>query len=128
MGNLLTIERSTCVRPNPGMSFRPSVPCRTVDGIENAFGLRLLPPGAAELAIHSVCPSTRSGLVSAFPSGSGELPTTIALKGSPLRATITVSTDQSRVRAFIQCDLDTAGMEITAAPEKLCRTSKSEEA
>jgi len=29
--NFRAIDKSTCVIPNPGMSFRPSVPCLGVD-------------------------------------------------------------------------------------------------
>ena len=43
---LRATERSTCVSPKPGMSFRPSVPCLVVEGVENAARFNAFPPGA----------------------------------------------------------------------------------
>src|SRR5260370_40619674 len=92
------------------MSFRPSVPCRTVAGTANAppaiapvFGsyvtLSILPPGAVALEIHTGWPPTLSGRLRTNPNGSGDgAKTSSPLKGKPLRATMTVSIDQFRVR------------------------------
>src|SRR5580704_30734 len=122
------MEKSTCTRPKPGMSFRPSVPWRIVEGAENAAGFRLLPPGAVGSEIQKGCPVTRSGRVVTYPPGSGEVPRTNALKGNPVRATTTPSTNQSRVRREASPVAPVAGKAYVTAPEKLCLTSKSEDA
>src|SRR5260221_6353200 len=96
MENLRAIEKSTCVSPNPEISFRPSVPCLGVEGIENALTLSIFLPGAFGALIHSGCPGRRSGRMRALPKADG--PKSTALNGNPVRATITVLTDQFLVR------------------------------
>src|SRR5579859_286842 len=97
IGNLRSIDRSTSVNPNPGMSFRASVPCRRVDEIENAFEFRFFPPGAAGFESHNACPGTISGRIKETPK-IGDGAKICALKGNPVRATITASSDQFLVR------------------------------
>jgi hypothetical protein len=53
---------------------------------------------------------------------------TTGLTGNPVLATITVSSDQSLVDAANALDLPNDGTANVNAPEKLCRTSKSEDA
>src|SRR5580700_1866625 len=92
--NFLASEKSNCVSPNPGISFRPSVPCWPAGAGLNAAGLRLCPPPADGFEIHFGWPGTKSGRIKVNPS-TGEAAKLIALKGNPLLATPTASTDQS---------------------------------
>src|SRR5712691_7974249 len=110
MWNLRSIERSTCVKPKPGMSFLPSVPCLGGEGIKNALGFRLLPPPAAGLEIHKGCPDTRSGRDREFRVGSGDANRISALNGNPLRATRTDCRDQWSVSRARGPDFAAAGI------------------
>src|SRR5258708_6223648 len=98
------------------MSFRPSVPCLGVEGARNAAGFTLLPPPAAEFGTQRGWPDTRSGRANALPAGPPNR--SIALNGKPLRATITVFRDQSRVTRDRRPDLVAAGTSYATAPEK----------
>src|ERR1700722_18227012 len=109
------------------MSFRPSVPCRTVEGTANAFGLRVFPPGAPPVGIHSGCPATRSGRV--YCSVSTEAPRyTCALNGNPERATTIVARDQFLVIAERIASRFVEGICQVTAPEKLWRAAESDDA
>src|SRR6266851_5672748 len=110
MENFRPTEKSTCVRPKPGISFRPSVPCRIGEGIENASGLRDFPPPALAFEIQTGCPGTKSGRERATPPGSGEAEATTALKGTPVRITPTMSMNQSFVKRAIGPDLTAVGI------------------
>src|SRR6267378_4521709 len=94
MENVRAIDKSTCVRPRPGISFRPSVPCLGVDGIEKAAAFNTFPPGAPGMGIQKGCPGTRSGREVALPPGSALALRVNALNGNPLRATMTDWRDQ----------------------------------
>src|SRR5579872_5236231 len=100
------------------MSLRPSVPCRGTEGTENAAGFRPFPPahGGPSEAIHCApysqtgCAATRSGRESANPWGPGEARKSAPLNGNALRATMTASTDQLRVKKDRGPDLPAAGI------------------
>src|SRR5436190_12669245 len=124
MENFRPSERSTCVSPNPEMSFLPSVPCLGVAGTENALGFRLFPPPAVESWIQADWP-VRSGRVKTAPP-CGPTPNTTALKGNPLRATTTLSTDQCPAKRETNPDLG-PGISYDRAAETLWRTSKSDD-
>src|ERR1700682_951774 len=128
MEKLLISDRSTWVSPKPAMSFRPSVPCRITVGTVNAAGFTRFPPAALEAEIQCGCPATASGRVSTNPRGSGEVPNTMPLKGKPVRATTTVAIDQFLTTALRPFRPLGDGSSQVIAPEKLCRTSKSDEA
>src|SRR5712664_4576018 len=127
MENPRATERSTCLNPKPEMSFRPSVPCLMGEGERNALGLSILPPGAFAAGIHNRWPATRSGRGCTLKPGSGLSTKLIPLKGNPLLAKITASTDQFLVARAKGPDLTAEGMSYVMAPEKLWRTSKSED-
>src|SRR5467141_3289680 len=61
IGNLPPNERSTSVRPKPGMIFLPSFPCVPGGGAEKALAFKIVPPGAVALGIQTGCPGTRFG-------------------------------------------------------------------
>src|SRR5487761_271018 len=109
-GNFRLTERSTWAMPKPGMSFLASLPCLGIAGIENAFALRIFPPGAPEFETQNGCPATTSGLDSAESPGSGDANITTPLNGKPVRNVSTESMAQSRESKLIGFERVTAGI------------------
>src|SRR5579885_207764 len=122
--NNLASDTSTWVRPKPEMSLRASVPCLPEEGTAKAFGLSDLPPGTSGLKTQTGCPAIRSALGADPSTGVAIDP----LNGNPLLATTTICVDQLRSSVARGLACARAGIAADTAPEKLCLTSKSDDA
>src|SRR5258708_11347559 len=124
--NLRPTDKSACVKPKPGTTFLPRVPCRGCWGIENAAGFSLWPPGAVGSLSQKGTPATRSGLVELTRPGM-RTRFVVTLIGSPLLASTTASIDQFLDSCASSCCFAKCGTSQVTAPEKLCRTSNEDD-